>query len=149
MVSYTLAAHSWPIKDVITISSVENQLIGTIPTRFLEQGGVNSWDYVLEVLSQLVSDANQGKIRAQDGSAVRLDAATKPGRYIHEPSCKWPLGCSQTLSPHSDDDPLLWRAPWFPLRSSLPIPGSWRSLTRSHSRRSTGSGMVSHYLPSA
>ena len=88
MVSYALAAHSWPSHDVVTILSRDDQLIGTFPCRFLAEGGVNSWQFINSIVNQLVRDADEGVIRGCDGAIVLRSEAPSPGPYVFESLCE-------------------------------------------------------------
>lgn len=86
---YPLAQHSWDDQDVITVSSLENQLISTFPLDFIRRGGVNTWEYILDVVGQLVEGNERGMITAQDGSSVEPTEVPQVGDYIYVPAGKF------------------------------------------------------------
>jgi hypothetical protein len=87
---YPLAQHSWDDRDVITVSSLEDQLISTFPLDFIRRGGLNTWEYILDVVGQLVEGNERGMITAQDGSSVEPTEVPQAGDYIYVPAGKFP-----------------------------------------------------------
>lgn len=60
MTTYDLAQYSWSDSEVITISSYDNQLIGTFPLSFIKRGGLNTWAFVSDIIHQLMDTAGLG-----------------------------------------------------------------------------------------
>ena len=81
VVSSILAADSWLIQDVSTVSFRHSQLIGTIPTgsRRRQLAG-----YVIDLVNQIVNIAGTGRMKGLD---VECSAIPAPGQYIFEPFC--------------------------------------------------------------
>jgi len=85
MTSYPLAKHSWDDQDVITISSRDSQLIGTLPLEFLIRSGVSIWEYIYDVVRQLLDDEEGGCLYKPDGSVVTNAETFEPGDYCFVP----------------------------------------------------------------
>lgn len=97
MTSYPLAQYSWDDKDVITISSCDSQLIGTFPMDFLRRSGVGIWDYILDVIRQLLDDERGGYLKMSNGKALDSVEPLEPGDYCYVSNsevsrqCTWGL----------------------------------------------------------
>lgn len=87
MKTYDLAqySYSWNDPEVITISSYDNQLIGTFPLSFIKRGGLNIWAFVSDIVHQLVGTAGGGVIMANDGNPVILQEAPYAGHFVFVP----------------------------------------------------------------
>jgi hypothetical protein len=85
MTSYPLAQHSWDDQDVITISSRDSQLIGTFPLEFLIRSGVSIWEYIYDVVRQLLDNGEGGCLYKPDGSVVANAETLEPGDYCFVP----------------------------------------------------------------
>jgi hypothetical protein len=79
---YPLAAHSWQDNAVISIKSLSGQNIAFFPLSFVAYGGDNTWEYVSEVVRQLVE---QSGIIAQMPTGIPVDsrAAPTPGSFVY------------------------------------------------------------------
>ncbi|OWZ69525.1 hypothetical protein AYX14_05071 [Cryptococcus neoformans] len=87
MKTYDLAqySYSWNDPEVITISSYDNQLIGTFPLSFIKRGGLNIWAFVSDIVHQLVGTPGGGVIMANDGNPVILQEAPYAGHFVFVP----------------------------------------------------------------
>ena len=85
MTSYPLAKHSWDDQDVITISSRDSQLIGTLPLEFLIRSGVSIWEYIYDVVRQLLDNEEGGYLFKPDGSVVTSADPPESGDYCFVP----------------------------------------------------------------
>ena len=85
MTSYPLAQHSWDDLDVITISSRDSQLIGTFPLEFLTRSGVSIWEYICDVVRQLLDNEEGGCIYKPDGSVMTNADVPELGDYCFVP----------------------------------------------------------------
>jgi len=81
MTVYPLAQHSWDDQDVITISSRGSQLIGTFPLEFVMRSGVSVWEYIYDVVRQLLDNEEGGCLHKPDGSVMTTAEALEPGDY--------------------------------------------------------------------
>lgn len=81
---YVLAQYSWEDPEVITISSYDDQLIGTFPLTFIKRGGLNTWAFVSDIVHQLVDVAGGGVITTGDGEVV-LQEAPYAGKFVFVP----------------------------------------------------------------
>jgi len=102
MTSYPLAQHSWDDQDVITISSRDSQLIGTFPLEFLIRSGVSIWDYIFDVVCQLLDNGEGGCLYKPDGSSLTNMDPAEPGDYCFVPYSE----CSQQLHMGACNDDL-------------------------------------------
>ena len=140
MTSYPLAQYSWDDQEVITVSSENDSLIGTFPLQFLRQGGieVDTWEYILDVISQLVDGDTRGSFRTVDGEIVSADGRPHPGDYYYVNQSQ----CSCCQISYADDrsdgqtDVTFARGPEYFRRNIPPNPNGSQS-TRSNSKRST------------
>nr|KIR84229.1 hypothetical protein I308_05644 [Cryptococcus tetragattii IND107] len=81
---YVLAQYSWEDPEVITISSYDDQLIGTFPLTFIKRGGLNTWAFVSDIVHQLVDVAGGGVITTGNGEVV-LQEAPYAGKFVFVP----------------------------------------------------------------
>jgi hypothetical protein len=93
MTSYPLAQHSWDDQDVITISSRDSQLIATFPLDFLIRSGVSIWEYIHDVIRQLLDNEEGGCLYKPDGTIVDNAELSGPGDYCFVPHSE----CSNQL----------------------------------------------------
>jgi len=89
MTSYPLAQHSWDDQDVITISSRDWQLIGTFPVEFLKRSGVSIWEYICDVVRQLLDNEEGGCIYKPDGSVITNADVPELGDYCFDPTVSY------------------------------------------------------------
>ncbi|OXG17644.1 hypothetical protein C367_05139 [Cryptococcus neoformans Ze90-1] len=123
MTTYALAQYYWNDSEVITISSYDNQIIGTFPLSFIKRGGLNTWAFVSDIVHQLVDIAGGGAIRAGDGNPVVLQEAPYAGDFV--------------FMPHNERASISFtRGPEFFRKNIAPNPDGSQS-TRSNSKRST------------
>ncbi|OWZ61946.1 hypothetical protein C366_00872 [Cryptococcus neoformans Tu401-1] len=123
MTTYALAQHFWRDSEVITISSYDNQLIGTFPLNFIKRGGLNTWAFVSDIVHQLVDIVGGGFIRAKNGNPVLLQEAPYAGDFV--------------FVPHNERASISFaRGPEFFRKNIAPNPDGSQS-TRSNSKRST------------
>jgi hypothetical protein len=82
-VSYELAVDSWVDTKSIDILSLSDSRIATFPLAFVQRGGDNSWQYVLNVVQQLVDQIpdRPGIITDADGVPLNLADAPSSGLY--------------------------------------------------------------------
>lgn len=85
MTSYPLAQHSWDDDEVITISSKNDQLIGTFPVEFLRHSGLNHWEYIYDVIIQLVDGVQGGVFYTTDGAPICNSDPLRAGDYHYVP----------------------------------------------------------------
>ncbi|OCF70811.1 hypothetical protein I204_08538 [Kwoniella mangroviensis CBS 8886] len=85
MTTYPLAQYTWDDPEVLTISSLEGQLIGTFPLDFLRRGGVNNWGYVLDIVCQLLCDGEGGTILGRNDDPVNPSVAPYAGDFHFKP----------------------------------------------------------------
>ncbi|OWZ47531.1 hypothetical protein C343_00884 [Cryptococcus neoformans C23] len=123
MTTYALAQHFWRDSEVITISSYDNQLIGTFPLNFIKRGGLNTWAFVSDIVHQLVDIVGGGFIRAKNGNPVLLQEAPYAGDFVFVPRNE-----RASIS--------FARGPEFFRKNIAPNPDGSQS-TRSNSKRST------------
>lgn len=81
MTSYPLAQHSWNDPDVITVASKDDQLIATFPMEFFQRSGVPVWEYMYDVIAQLLDGPGKGQLYKADGTAVTTADEVDPGEY--------------------------------------------------------------------
>jgi hypothetical protein len=65
---------------------IDGSTIALFPVPFVETGGDNTWQYVLDVVNQLVEPAPQhpGAIKNAAGEVLNPDAAPSSGTYLFE-----------------------------------------------------------------
>lgn len=85
MTTYDLAQYSWNDPEVITISSNDNQLIGTFPLSFIKRGGLNTWAFVSDIVHQLVDTDGGSVIMANDGNPVIMQEPPYAGQFMFVP----------------------------------------------------------------
>ena len=71
---------------MITISSRDLQLIGTFPLGFLIRSGVSIWEYVCDVVRQLLDNEEGGCLYKPDGSVATNAETFEPGDYCCVPN---------------------------------------------------------------
>lgn len=140
MTTYPLAQYSWDDADVITISSKDEQLIGTFPLEFLRRCGVNVWEYISEVVSQLVDEEAAGRLYKPDGTIICTTDTPRPGDYCYLPTGQFHIRAKFV---RQDSDwldgqmrVLFTKGPEYFRRNIPPNPNGSQS-TRSDSKRST------------
>jgi hypothetical protein len=96
-------------------SSPTGSLVAKIPLDFLRKSGVNTWDFVLDIVNMLVDPVPNcpGMIESTEGDAVDLAAAPSEGQYVFKQAGAW------LPSPP-------------PLPSAFPLTTSWRRLHLAH-----------------
>lgn len=140
MTTYALAQYYWNDSEVITISSYDNQIIGTFPLSFIKRGGLNTWAFVSDIVHQLVDIAGGGAIRAGDGNPVVLQEAPYAGDFVFMPHSEQYHATDKPLEELTVTDERasisFARGPEFFRKNIAPNPDGSQS-TRSNSKRST------------
>ncbi|UOH83241.1 hypothetical protein LQV05_005960 [Cryptococcus neoformans] len=140
MTTYALAQYYWNDSEVITISSYDNQIIGTFPLSFIKRGGLNTWAFVSDIVHQLVDIAGGGAIRASDGNPVVLQEAPYAGDFVFMPHSEQYHATDKPLEELTVTDERasisFARGPEFFRKNIAPNPDGSQS-TRSNSKRST------------
>lgn len=98
MTTYALAQCSWDDPEIITISSYDDQLIGTFPLNFIKRGGLNTWAFVSDIVHQLVDIVGGGVIREKNGNPVVLQEAPYAGDFVFVPHREQYRATDQTLT---------------------------------------------------
>lgn len=87
---YERADERWRRTDTIEILSIVDTEIAYFPLAFVQRGGNNTWQFVLDIVRLLVVEdpVNPGHIftRPQDGAPVDLSSPPRAGtfHYIQE-----------------------------------------------------------------
>lgn len=144
MTTYPLAQHSWEDHEVITVSSMTDQLIGTFPMSFVRHAGLNPWEYILYVVGRLVECEQGGTLYTQDGTVIHRADVIEPGDYRFLPHGEFTVHYIDpgivTQSPgdlSSVGGTVSWtNGPEYFRRNLAPNPNGSQS-TRSNSKRST------------
>jgi hypothetical protein len=82
MASYLLAGDSWRDSEVIRVFSPDDRFIGELPLSFIRSGGVNTWDFVLDVVRLVLEPGQEGGLRNADGQPLDLQAPPSAGNYV-------------------------------------------------------------------
>ena len=88
MTSYAIARHPWDDQDVMTIASRDSQLIGTFTLECLMRSGLSCWEYIYDVVRQLLNNKEGGCLYDPDGSVMTNLKAPEPGDYCFVPHSK-------------------------------------------------------------
>jgi hypothetical protein len=85
-VSYELAAIRWRRSDTIDILSIHDTQIALFPLAFVSSCGDNTWQYVLNVVHQLVEPIPErpGIIVTEHGEAVNLEEPPTAGTFRYK-----------------------------------------------------------------
>jgi hypothetical protein len=152
MTSYPLAQHSWDDQDVITISSRDSQLIGTFPLEFLIRSGVSIWEYIYDVVRQLLENEEGGCLYKPDESVVTNGDPPEPGDYCFVPysecSQQLPMPAHVMTTEGGQAIVTFARGPEYFRRNCPPNPNGSQS-TRSNSKRSTAQQVKFQHTPLA
>lgn len=87
--TYPLAVHSWrSTRGPLLIRHANtSSLIATFPVEFVEQGGDNSWRYVIGVVEQLIDgppSTRRGTLKDASGWAVQAENPVDSGVFWYD-----------------------------------------------------------------
>jgi hypothetical protein len=85
-VSYELAAIRWRRSDTIDVLTIHDTQIAVFPLAFLSSCGDNTWQYVLNVVHQLVTPIPErpGVIVTEMGEPVNLEEPPSAGTFRYK-----------------------------------------------------------------
>ncbi|RSH82996.1 hypothetical protein EHS25_005706 [Saitozyma podzolica] len=84
--TYSLAVQSWSDQPITIRCFRTDERIASFPLEFVRRGGNNTWQYVMDVVNQLVEQAAGGRpvIRTSSGEEVSLTDAPTSGVFKYE-----------------------------------------------------------------
>lgn len=85
---YPLAAVSWTAlkpMQALSITTDDDRLIAYFPIKFIREGDVNTWRYVIQVVEMLVDRDPQfsSVIVDTEGTAMIFEEAPVPGTFMY------------------------------------------------------------------
>ena len=87
--AYELAVDSWSDNLTIDIVSSTDTFIASIPLAFVQNGGDNTWQYILHVMSMLVNvQGAAGRFLNANDTAVDMDERPSAGRFKFITGCE-------------------------------------------------------------
>ena len=89
---YQLAQDTWRDADVISIFDPAGNFLLECPLTFIRKGGVDSWEYILDILSYILAPFSGGCLCSTDGPEVALTSSPKAGEYVFNVDGK-PVSC--------------------------------------------------------
>ena len=85
---YPLAVHSWrsTTEPILIRCRPSSELIASFPLEFVQRGGNDSWQYVLDVVTQLVepNPGHEAQITDSEGNLVVLGQKVRSGVLWYE-----------------------------------------------------------------
>jgi hypothetical protein len=85
---YKTAARSWRGSTIAIHDATTGDIFATVPLNFVQDSGVNTWEYVLDLVNMLVDPVPDcsGLITTTSGDEVDLASAPSAGDYVFKQS---------------------------------------------------------------
>jgi len=78
---YQLAQETWKDAQVTSIYAADGRFLAEFPISFVRRGGVDTWAYVLDVLSQLLESMTRPRLLGANREIVSPDDKVEAGDY--------------------------------------------------------------------